>query len=517
MPYADAQFLALIQTARKRKKVAEDGIAGHNDKTDATEDDDTVAPVVVKTLKFVMTDDAAEQCSTGADEWQVKWSEKLGRPFFFNSKAQMGQFAVPPELEGIDINTLLQVGISGIGTEAPVSTEATSLQPQEVVISVEAPTGGRKRGRRVDESAMATQVQIPTSQAGVEIEVAEVEVSSRPPRSRRGVDVTPPPVMSPVPELNESTQSRTTRSAQKKPRLPPRRSSRTTGTDNEEVFDKEEQDQESNITEEVTEKVVEPLNEQVSAPILDSVSTLSTATIRDSVKSSQHATLPASQYDDVMRSMWETQPENSASGDSQPNLISDDEKKKLFYSDVSSKQTQEDGSQEVQLPTQVQARHSLESQSSDQSNDYPAVPGAPLINTQGSVFAVSQTIDDDDEPVLISDPDGIAGSSGSSSSSGSQYKSVSTSSGPKNWNCKHCTYLNPPLIDLCEICDKPRSPFFYAMKKEDMEAKLKKEWEKKRFTKRLGMQDLKSWKLSTSTATSSSDPSLDKSGSKLRK
>lgn len=34
--------------------------------------------------------------------WRVVWSEKLGRPFFFNTISNIGQFAVPPELAGVD-------------------------------------------------------------------------------------------------------------------------------------------------------------------------------------------------------------------------------------------------------------------------------------------------------------------------------------------------------------------------------------------------------------------------------
>jgi len=109
----------MVQNARKRKKIAEDNhIAGHdNGKSGnnlASESGTIPVPVVVKIVKFVMIDDfnptsqqSNDMSGQGAEDWQIKWSEKLGRPFFFNTRLQMGQFAIPSELEGVDISALV--------------------------------------------------------------------------------------------------------------------------------------------------------------------------------------------------------------------------------------------------------------------------------------------------------------------------------------------------------------------------------------------------------------------------
>lgn len=401
-------------------------------KVDGSVSDEVVKSeeVVVKTLKFIMTGTTdtpnAVGTENGVDAWQVKWSEKLGCHFFLNTKTMVAQFVVPPELVGVDFSCLVPTASSHSDEveESPAASKSMTVT-----------AGGRKRGRRVEESPIATQAQVPSSQSDHQrpdepeamVETVPVnDTAVRVGRPRRGQSVTTASLTEEI-----AIAPPALRSAQKKPRGGNRRSLRIMETSP--IASEPEIDVSNSHAETFA-------NESVQ------VSALETAPSGPSAHpSSQHSSLPQSQYDGVMR----TQPVGqSLSGDTDSpsdaagggSCITDDEKKRLLYAGVSN----------TQIPTQAQVPTQEPTQETNFSFNPTALPGAPVGSTQAgfSVDEVDNDIedddDDDDEPVLVSDD--------------VSPPSQSSSSASTSWNCSHCTYLNPPTLKLCEICDQARFP-----------------------------------------------------------
>lgn len=98
--------------------------------------------------------------------WRVVMSQRLGRPFFYNSITKIGQFAVPPELNVIPSPTqspahsqgMSQAAPSDSGGRMPVSTAGSSSSVVQASMPGD-PHGGNYHGQAVASSHLSTQHQ----------------------------------------------------------------------------------------------------------------------------------------------------------------------------------------------------------------------------------------------------------------------------------------------------------------------------------------------------------------------